>query len=174
MVYPLRSRITSLPRKIALVGHNPDLSNLTAVRNSDHCDVILNILDIFTLKSNLNFLNFSKILRSKANLQTYNKNSSPDSFTLPHHDFDLDHPDFDFDHYVLLYYVNNSDGDTFLFDDDLNIIKRITPKKGRFLFFNGNILHASSNPLQFEKRIVLNINLSKTSKKTHGKKETRF
>ena len=46
---------------------------------------------------------------------------------------------------VILYYVNDSDGDTLFFDnkDKLNIIKRVSPKKGRVVHFDNNKLHAS-------------------------------
>jgi hypothetical protein len=70
---------------------------------------------------------------------------------LPHQD--LNHP-----HYVLLYYVSDSDGDTVFYDDDgVTEIKRVSPKKGRVVFFDGSILHAASNPTTVP-RIVFNYN----------------
>lgn len=132
------------------VFFNCDLENLSSTKNSNHADIILNILDIFKVKNDLNYI---KILRVKANLQTYNKNSSENNYTAPHHDF------HNLKHYVLLYYVNDSDGDTFLFDEKLNIIERITPKKGRFLLFDGDVLHASSTPINTDKRVIINFNL---------------
>ena len=56
----------------------------------------------------------------------------------------------------LLYYVNDSDGDTLFFDNDLNIIKRVSPKKNTAILFDSNILHAGSNPIKSKKRIVIN------------------
>ena len=56
----------------------------------------------------------------------------------------------------LLYYVNDSDGDTLFFDNDLNIIKRVSPKKNTAILFDSNILHAGSNPIKNKKRIVVN------------------
>ena len=65
-------------------------------------------------------------------------------------------------HLVMLYYVNDSDGDTILYnkklDDvpyvinypdeccDLEVVHKITPKKGRILFFDGRYYHCSSTP----------------------------
>jgi hypothetical protein len=81
------------------------------------------------------------------------------------------HIDVKYPHLVCLYYINDSDGDTFLFDKTLNdtptllkttkleVIKRVTPKKGRVLLFNGNRYHSSSGPTK-SVRCVLNFNVS--------------
>ena len=62
----------------------------------------------------------------------------------------------------ILYYVNDSDGDTILYENDRKtVIERITPKAGRFLYFDGNIPHCASRPVESLKRLVININLSK-------------
>ena len=63
--------------------------------------------------------------------------------------------------YVLIYYVNNSDGDTLFFDKELNITNRIAPNKGKILLFDGDLLHAGTNPKVSDKRIILNIDLQK-------------
>jgi len=65
------------------------------------------------------------------------------------------HIDMSQPHWVCLYYVNDSDGETIFFDDNENEIKRITPKKGRIAFFNGNIPHSASLPTN-NTRAVLN------------------
>lgn len=67
------------------------------------------------------------------------------------------HTDMEEPHTVCLYYVNDSDGDTFFFDDNNQIIERITPKKGRIIIFDGSTLHASSMPVQSNYRMSLNI-----------------
>ena len=50
--------------------------------------------------------------------------------------FDSPHIDFESPHTVYLYYVIDADGDTLLFKNS-KIIKKVTPKKGRLLIFNG-------------------------------------
>ncbi len=67
----------------------------------------------------------------------------------------------------LLYYVKDSDGDTFIFNEKFNdkvgdnktltVRKRVTPKKGRAVIFDSNTWHASSNPREHQNRVVLNL-----------------
>ena len=64
---------------------------------------------------------------------------------------------------VCIYYVNDSDGDTLIFNNtypnanNLEVIERITPKQGKAIFFNSDQYHASSSPIKNEYRIVLNV-----------------
>ena len=59
--------------------------------------------------------------------------------------FDSPHIDFESPHTVYLYYVIDADGDTILFKNS-KIIKKVTPKKGRLLIFNGKIWHTAQQP----------------------------
>ena len=67
------------------------------------------------------------------------------------------HTDLIEDHLVLLYYVNDVDGDTIFFDENNNEIKRVSPKKGRCIFFNGSLLHTGSYPTK-NSRAIINYN----------------
>lgn len=67
------------------------------------------------------------------------------------------HTDLNYPHWVLLYYINDTDGDTIFFNENNKEIKRVSPKKGRCVFFNGNVKHAGNYPTQNE-RIGININ----------------
>ena len=64
-------------------------------------------------------------------------------------------------HKVILFYLNVSDGDTYFYDKEHKIIDSVTPKENRAVLFDGSILHSSSKPIEFARRIVLNINLMK-------------
>ena len=81
------------------------------------------------------------------------------------------HINSDIPHLVMLYYVNDSDGDTILYDKtvndisyrfgedmenygEFNVAHRITPKKGRILFFDGRVYHAPSSPTKSVRCIV--------------------
>ena len=62
---------------------------------------------------------------------------------------------------MILYYINDADGDTFFFDSDGMIIHRETPERGKMVIFDGSIFHASSSPSK-NIRMTLNINYERT------------
>jgi len=76
-----------------------------------------------------------------------------------------------------IYYATESDGDTIIFDrksiDDnseknidfwkIGIAKRITPKRGRLVVFDGTRLHAGNWPSTDRPRVVFNINMQNLS-----------
>lgn len=64
------------------------------------------------------------------------------------------HTDLDIEHNVCLYYVNDSDGDTILFNDDGSERFRYTPKRNTALVFDGSIKHCASTPSKL--RMVIN------------------
>ena len=65
------------------------------------------------------------------------------------------HVDREYSHWVLLYYINSSKGDTILFKDDKKTeIKRVTPKKGRCIFFDGSIPHCGSISNELSRAVV--------------------
>lgn len=73
------------------------------------------------------------------------------------------HVDDDIEHVVLIYYTNDTDGDTILFDKNNQILKSISPKKGKMVLFDGNVSHCPSWPTK-ENRYVLNYNIVVKSK----------
>ncbi|HVZ73209.1 MAG TPA: hypothetical protein VHJ20_12600 [Polyangia bacterium] len=99
------------------------------------------------------------IERIKANM-LLRSTAAADTYNTPH----IDIPDPGYK--SLLYYVKDSDGDTFLFnetwqtaqnkDKALTVRKRVAPKKGRAIVFDSNIWHASSNPRENQNRVVVN------------------
>ena len=88
-----------------------------------------------------------RIIRSKFNFLPKNTDST-------HHYPHVDHEEKDL--ISAIYYVNDSDGDTHFFDEELNITNKITPKKGRMVLFDSNKFHSSSSPINNQNRIVLN------------------
>lgn len=123
-----------------------------------------NILDKFTSKHNIKVEN---ILRIKANLIP-NENRNRPEINLPHVDNvgNLIDPNHSGKHYVLLYYVNDSDGPTTTFNEfysgeaiaDLTVASQIYPEAGKAILFDGNQYHASAAPRESDFRCIININ----------------
>jgi hypothetical protein len=97
--------------------------------------------------------------RMKANLLVQ-KHIDADAYNTPH--IDIDTPPDALKMKSLLYYVKDSDGDTFIFNErfsdkkPLTLRKRVAPKRGKAILFDSNIWHASSHPRQNATRVVLN------------------
>jgi hypothetical protein len=69
------------------------------------------------------------------------------------------HIDFNFPHTVLLYYVNDSSGSTIFYDNKLDVIKKVVPKRGSVVVFDGSIYHSSTPPITNDYRCVINFNI---------------
>ena len=100
------------------------------------------------------------MLRAKCNLIPQDISYNIDQYHPPH----IDSKDANDNTYTLVYYVNDSDGDTFVFNEkygdeftDLTIAHRQTPKEGSALLFKSTNYHASSSPINIKSRIVINI-----------------
>jgi hypothetical protein len=124
-------------------------------RRSAFFDVVFPMFYFMEEKTGVTLAN---VERMKANLLVQ-KSIDPDRYNTPH----IDIPDAGFK--SLLYYVKDSDGDTFIFNETfqqrndkkpLTIRRRIAPRKGKAVLFNSNIWHASSNPRENATRVVLN------------------
>ena len=109
-------------------------------------NLLLNVLYFFAYSKNLYI---TDVIRAKAITQIASPIPGPNS---PHIDLHIPH-------LVLLYYINDAVGDTILFNDKDEEIQRITPQKGKAIFFDGNIKHCSSRPSKFS-RSILNFNFT--------------
>ena len=129
-----------------LLGHT---FYLDGVKNSENYSLSDFIMNRFLNQTNLEF---KQLFRSKANLQPNCKESQA-LYTTPHID------NFG-SHKVLIYYVNDCDGDTFIFDNHKtgSVLKQVSPKKGRFLLFDGGFYHAAGLPTHSDFRLNVNFN----------------
>lgn len=100
-------------------------------------------------------ISVSNVIRGRCFLQTPG---------VRHKEYDSMHVDLADPHMVCLYYVNDSDGDTYfserMYGDPIaeyNINSTVTPKKGRCVFFDGLRFHSSSKPTH-NSRFVINFN----------------
>jgi hypothetical protein len=109
--------------------------------NNKHIKLITPIVSKLNEHVDINNVN-----RLKVNL-LLKQNIGTDQYNTPHRDPGR---------YSFVYYLNDSDGDTFFFNDDMSILNRVTPKKNSGVLFDSNILHASSNPATTDARFVLN------------------
>jgi hypothetical protein len=98
-------------------------------------------------------LNYSyyKIINARSFLQIPQPNTK---------EYDNVHIDYLSPHIVCLYYVTDSDADTFIFGktkkSELSL--KVKPKKNRAVVFDGLTYHSSSNP-NLDKRVIINFNL---------------
>lgn len=102
-----------------------------------------------------------ELLRAKFNLMFPHPDFKEGQYNIAH--IDDEHEE----HLVCIYYPQDTDGDTVLFNEFFNkdkkpekltIAKRVEPKANRCVIFNGWRFHASSNPSAYNNRIVLNTN----------------
>ena len=107
-----------------------------------------------------------KILRIRVGLLT-----PMNSVSLPEKDVnfslsgDEPHVDFKIPHYTGLYYVNDSDGDTIIYNetvesDTYTELACSSPKKGRICIFDGSHYHAATKPKESYSRIVITYNFT--------------
>ena len=79
---------------------------------------------------------------------------------------DVDTPHIDIirkKHLVALYYVCDSDGDTIIYNErvqseNYTIKRRVSPKQGRIVIFDGTLYHTAEQPLH-STRCIVNYNL---------------
>lgn len=93
----------------------------------------------------------AKVLRCKANLTL---NAEFNDFELANtiHQ-DSDNPKC----CTLLYYVNDSDGDTVIYNNDKSeVLFSHSPQKGKMVWFNPNLPHRATPPIKHKKRMVIN------------------
>jgi hypothetical protein len=84
----------------------------------------------------------------------------------------MPHVDYFYPHESFIFYLNDSDGDTRVFNewctftrtmplalDSFTTQTRVTPKANRLVWINGLQYHTASNPIESTKRVIINLNL---------------
>jgi len=131
------------------LDRNPYFSHSLSIGNdrSEHYKFFpINFISEFAFKKNVMIR--SHITFHFPNIQKFGKHHNP-------------HVDNTNPHDVLLYYINDADGDTFFFDNNGKIIHRETPERGKMVIFDGATFHSSSPPSK-NIRMTLNINYERT------------
>lgn len=105
------------------------------------------------------FLNATSIIRVRVDMTVFN----------PLNHIHQPHIDLNVPHYASVYYVNDSDGDTVLYNEryngneleemkSLTVMEKIEPKANRLLLFDGMYYHTGHSPSKHKNRIIINSN----------------
>lgn len=114
----------------------PFLSHVLKARNSDFINsnvfsFFKTILDNFCIKNNIKY---NKILRACINLTFLNKKN-----------IGTIHKDHEFPHKQLIIYLNDSDGNTYLYNDNKELVKEIIYEQYKIVCFD-NCFHSAGFP----------------------------
>ena len=117
--------------------------------NSSLFNLVIPLITMFELKTEYKI---ESILRAKANLlvnKPYKKKNLKKAI----------HKDTDDEGYIsLLYYVEDSDGDTIIYSKDKKKeVNRVLPKANRAFIFKGDEWHNASPPKKHQARKIINI-----------------
>ena len=144
--------------KIAPYKTVDGFSSIIDIRNTKETGIFIPLLDYVA-----NELNVTPhaVMRMYINLTTPQYGWNAEDMSYPH--IDDNEP-----HTVALFYVDDADGDTYLFNNygpsmeqEFKVKEVITPKANKLLLFDGMQFHAGNPPLTRNKRIVININFRK-------------
>ena len=108
----------------------------------------------------------SHLIRARLSMKFQKDNFTSDNYNIPH-------VDYFYPHESLIFYLNDTDGDTRIFDqwhtyseidrpampEKFTTQARVTPKANRLVWIDGLQYHTASNPIQGSKRVIININL---------------
>jgi hypothetical protein len=106
------------------------------------------------------------LIRARLSMKFQKQGFTSDHYNIPHVDYYYPHESF-------IFYLNDTDGDTRIFDQwhtysestrpafpsKFTTQARVTPKANRLVWINGLQYHTASNPIHGTKRIIININL---------------
>jgi len=131
--------------KQARPGMQHEFCSIQKGINSSYFDNVLPIIH-FIKKPELNILRVNSFLQfPNLDFKTYDT---------PHYDL----PTRKDKYTVFLYYVLDSDGDTVFFDKNKKIIKKVTPKQGTAVMFDGKYLHTAYQSNKYI-RCIINFNI---------------
>ena len=134
-----------------IAGYDPSVNNevgfASVIVTPDLKDLLSSILYITAKQQDITIKN---ILRIRAGMFL---RSSTKQVHTPHIDHNVQH-------LTMLYYLIDSDGPTYFYDNNNNIIKTVDPVKGTAVIFDGHIKHSSSKPINSDRRVVINFNFN--------------
>jgi hypothetical protein len=133
-------------------------SSIVDIRNTKETGIFIPLLDYVAEELNVSP---HAVMRMYINLTTPQYGWNVGDISYPH----IDDADA---HTVALLYIDDADGDTYLFDNygpsmeqKFKVKEVIPPKANKLLLFDGMQFHAGNPPLTRNKRIVINMNFRK-------------
>jgi hypothetical protein len=127
-------------------------------QNSEYLNLVIPVMNVLRERiSSLSNKQFTMV-RIKSNLMIKDP-------SYPDHCYNVPHKDGNLTELTLLYYVNDSDGETVFFNEyfdgnkmpeSVTIKHKQKPKKNTAVLFNSNLLHTSSPPKINDQRVVIN------------------
>jgi hypothetical protein len=157
------SEIPDFQRNVPNVIETPYFVNLLGCHNhgTSASDIKPFISIIQQLEKTTGRPFLKRIQRVKANLYPKRVDYPDNCYQLPHVDMwdaKTSTPD---NGEIFLYYADDSDGDTFFFNEKFgsskySISKKSSPIKGKGVLFDNSMVHASSPPRYHERRMTLN------------------
>ena len=116
-----------------------------STKKSEYIGTALTLLDLFSVSTGYKI---DKIIRSRSNL-VIGYPGLQDRMSDKHIDYDIPH-------HVILYYVCGN-ANTVFFNKDESIMQEVESKPGRFVIFDGSLMHAIRIP--DATRVVFNFNV---------------
>lgn len=101
------------------------------------------------------------LIRARLSLKFQKQGFTENNYNMPHVDYYYPHESF-------IFYLNDSDGDTRIFNEwyagehrlsSFTTQSRVTPKANRLIWIDGLQYHTASNPIKSTKRAIINLNL---------------
>jgi len=101
-----------------------------------------------------------EFIRIRLSMKVFKKGFTKNNYNLPH-------IDYNFPHKTVIFYLNDSDGPTWIFNEIFNgkeepleftVKETIDPKENRMILIEGLQYHTASNPIDSDRRVILNIN----------------
>lgn len=161
------SYIPNYPKKIKGVTETPFFVNMLFddfKPQSEYFKYYSHIVGILEQRTGRPYMN--RLFRMKANMYLQQPTYPQGHFHTPHVDVYDEKTDTIGEGEIFLYYVDDSDGETFMFNERFpaqSVTKKISvrPKKGRGVLFDLQALHASSPPRTHDRRMTLNFVFTK-------------
>lgn len=144
------------PRAIETFGWNHQVYNKETNFKGDFLEAFAPILQQIKNQADTKI----EFIRIRLSMKVYKKGFTENNYNLPH-------IDYNFPHKTVIFYLNDSDGPTWIFNEKFNgpeeptkftVGEKVDPKENRMILLDGLQYHTASNPINSDRRVILNVN----------------